>query len=210
MFKRRTRRTYAEVVFPRGGWRRAASYVMHRLHRLPDPPYKIARGISAGVFVCFTPFFGVHFFLAMALAFVMQGNIVAAVIATFFGNPITFPIIAMLAVELGSRMLGLPGGMQLPGIVAAFSNASVELWFNFTAMFTDEVAHWGRLNRFFRLVFLPYLVGGIVPGVFVAVGAYSASRPLIAAYQKNRIMRMKKKYQKRRNALASKADAAAN
>lgn len=210
MFKRRTRRTYAEVVFPRGGWRRAASYVMHRLHRLPDPPYKIARGISAGVFVCFTPFFGVHFFLAMALAFVMQGNIVAAVIATFFGNPITFPIIAMLAVELGSRMLGLPGGMQLPGIVAAFSNASVELWFNFTAMFTDEVAHWGRLNRFFRLVFLPYLVGGIVPGVFVAVGAYSASRPLIAAYQKNRIMRMKKKYQKRRNALAAKADAAAN
>jgi uncharacterized protein (DUF2062 family) len=210
VFKRRTRRTYAEVVFPRGGWRRAASYVMHRLHRLPDPPYKIARGISAGVFVCFTPFFGVHFFLAMALAFVMQGNIVAAVIATFFGNPITFPIIAMLAVELGSRMLGLPGGMQLPGIVAAFSNASVELWFNFTAMFTDEVAHWGRLNRFFRLVFLPYLVGGIVPGVFVAVGAYSASRPLIAAYQKNRIMRMKKKYQKRRNALAAKADAAAN
>ena len=210
MFKRRNKRTYAEVVFPRGGWRRAASYVLHRLHRLPDPPYKIARGISAGVFVCFTPFFGLHFFLAMALAFVMQGNIVAAVFATFFGNPITFPIIAMAAVELGSWMLGLPGGMQLPGIVAAFSNASVELWFNFTAMFTDEVAHWGRLDRFFRLVFLPYLVGGIIPGVFVAVAAYSVSRPLIAAYQKNRIMRMKKKYQKRRKAMVAKADAAAN
>ena len=210
MFKRRNKRTYAEVVFPRGGWRRAASYVLHRLHRLPDPPYKIARGISAGVFVCFTPFFGLHFFLAMALAFVMQGNIVAAVFATFFGNPITFPIIAMAAIELGSWMLGLPGGMQLPGIVAAFSNASVELWFNFTAIFTDEVAHWGRLDRFFRLVFLPYLVGGIIPGVFVAVAAYSVSRPLIAAYQKNRIMRMKKKYQKRRKAMVAKADAAAN
>jgi len=210
VFKRRNKRTYAEVVYPRGGWRRAASYVMHRLHRLPDPPYRIARGISAGVFVCFTPFFGLHFFLAMGLAFVMQGNIVAAVFATFFGNPITFPIIAMAAVELGSWMLGLPGGMQLPGIVAAFSNASVELWFNFTAMFTDEVAHWGRLDRFFRLVFLPYLVGGIVPGVFVAVAAYSASRPLIAVYQKNRIKRMKKKYKKRRNALAAQADAAAN
>ncbi len=210
MFKRRNKRTYAEVVYPRGGWRRAASYVMHRLRRLPDPPYRIARGISAGVFVCFTPFFGLHFFLAMGLAFVMQGNIVAAVFATFFGNPITFPIIAMAAVELGSWMLGLPGGMQLPGIVAAFSNASVELWFNFTAMFTDEVAHWDRLDQFFRLVFLPYLVGGIVPGVFVAVAAYSVSRPLIAAYQKNRIKRMKKKYQKRRKALAAQADAAAN
>ncbi|MGR3343772.1 MAG: DUF2062 domain-containing protein [Paracoccaceae bacterium] len=210
MFKRRNKRTYAEVVYPRGGWRRALSYVIHRLRRLPDPPYKIARGIAAGVFVCFTPFFGVHFFLAMALAFVMQGNIVAAVIATFFGNPITFPIIATLSVELGSWMLGLPGGMQLPGIVAEFSNASVELWYNFTAIFTSAVTHWDRLDQFFRLVFLPYLVGGIVPGVFVAVAAYSASRPLIAVYQKNRIKRMKKKYKKRRKALAAQADAAAN
>ena len=65
VFKRRNPRTWlrtvAEVFYPRGGWRRAVSYVIHRLRRLPDPPHKIARGVAAGVFVCFTPFFGFHF-----------------------------------------------------------------------------------------------------------------------------------------------------
>ena len=100
MFKRRETRSWlraiAEFFYPRGGWRRAASYVGHRLRRLPDPPHRIARGIAAGVFVCFTPFFGLHFFMAAILAFLMQGNIVAALLATFFGNPLTFPFIAAI------------------------------------------------------------------------------------------------------------------
>lgn len=212
MFKRRTKRSYArliaEGIYPRGGWSRAVSYVMHRLRRLPDPPHKIARGVAAGVFVCFTPFFGFHFFLAAILSFVMQGNILAAIMATFFGNPITFPIIATLAVDLGSWMLDLPGGMQLPGIVGAFSNASIEMWYNFTAMFTDEITHWNRLDRFFQRVFVPYLVGGIAPGVFAGVTAYVITRPIIDAYQKGRIKRLKKRYERRRKVEAAKANAA--
>lgn len=213
MFKRRNKRSYAQIVahgiYPRGGWTRAVSYVMHRLRRLPDPPHKIARGISAGVFVCFSPFFGFHFLLAVMLAFVMQGNLLAALLATFFGNPLTFPIIASVSFELGSWMLGGQASMPLPEIVAAFSRASVELWSNFTAIFTAEVTHWDRLDRFFQGVFLPYLVGGIIPGVITAVIAYVLSRPLIAAYQKSRIKRLKKRYEKRRVAEAARADAAA-
>jgi len=211
VFKRRKQRSYAQIfsegLYPRGGWARAVSYVLLRLRRLPDPPHKIARGIAAGIFVCFTPLFGLHIFLAILLAFVMQGNILAAIMATFFGNPLTFPIIATLAVELGSWMLGMPGGIHLPSIVGAFSNASIELWYNFIAMFTDDVTHWDRLDEFYFRVFKPYLVGGIVPGVVFGVAAYMISRPLIGAYQKNRIKRLKKKYQKRRQADAAKADA---
>ena len=211
MFKRRKQRTFKELltegIYPRGGWSRAVSYVLLRLRRLPDPPHKIARGISAGIFICFTPFFGFHIILAVILAFVMQGNIMAAIMATFFGNPITFPIIASLAVELGSWMLGMQDGVHLPNIVTAFSNASLELWYNFTAMFTEEITHWDRLDWFYARVFKPYLVGGMVPGVFFGVLSYVVSRPLIAAYQKNRIKRLKKKYQKRREADAARADA---
>ncbi len=209
MFKRREKRTYAQTVaegiYPRGGWTRAVSYVVHRIRRLPDPPHKISRGIAIGVFVCFTPFYGMHFLLATILCVIMQGNIFAAIMATFFGNPLTFPIIAVVSVDLGSWMLGLPGGMQLPGIVGAFSNASLEMWANMTAMFTDEVAHWDRLIRFFKRVFLPYLVGGIIPGIFTAGVAYAFSHPLISAYQKARIKRLKKRYQKRRKSEAKKA-----
>jgi len=214
VFKRRTKRSYAQIVaegfYPRGGWSRAVSYILHRLRRLPDPPHKIARGISAGVFVCFTPFYGFHFLLAAALSFVMQGNILAAILATFFGNPITFPIIATLSVELGSWMLGTPGGVPLQSIVGGFSYASLELWANFTAMFTDDVAHWDRLGWFFRRVFWPYLVGGIIPGVFVSVFVYSLCRPLISAYQKNRIKRLKKRFEKRREIDEARARLSAN
>ncbi len=210
MFKRRIKRSYARLIadgiYPRGGWTRAVSYVLHRLRRLPDPPHKIARGVAAGVFVCFTPFFGFHFFLAAILSFVIQGNILAAIMATFFGNPITFPIIATLAVDLGAWMLGLPGGMQLPGIVGAFSNASIEMWYNFTAMFTGEVTHWNRLDQFFETVFIPYLVGGIIPGVFTGLAFYVITRPVIEAYQKGRIKRLKKRYEKRRQADVARAE----
>ena len=85
-----------EFFYPRGGWYRAAQYVRHRLRRLPDQPQRIARGIWAGVFASFTPFYGLHFLSAFLIAKVMRGNILAAILGTFFGNPITFPIIAAL------------------------------------------------------------------------------------------------------------------
>lgn len=209
MFKRRTKRTYtqsiAAAIYPRGGWSRAVSYILLRLRRLPDPPHKIARGIAAGVFVCFTPFFGFHIVIAAFLAMLMQGNILAAVLATFFGNPITFPFIAGISMELGSWMLGYTEHIPLPRVVGAFSYASLELWTNFKSIFTDEVAHWNRLSWFFRRIFVPYLVGGLAPGVVVSVVAYIVFRPLITVYQINRIKRLKKRYEKRRLAGITKA-----
>ncbi|MCX8509052.1 MAG: DUF2062 domain-containing protein, partial [Rhodobacteraceae bacterium] len=99
VFRRRDRRpvlrALTELIFPRGGWKRATQYVIHRLRRLPDPPHRIARGIFAGVFISFTPFFGFHFFGAIAIAMVLRGNVLAALLATFFGNPVTTPLIAL-------------------------------------------------------------------------------------------------------------------
>ncbi|MDJ0824112.1 MAG: DUF2062 domain-containing protein [Rhodobacter sp.] len=202
VFKRRNPRTWLQAVvqafWPKGGWRRAVEYVVHRLRRLPDPPHKIARGVAAGVFVCFTPFFGFHFVCAAVLAFVMQGNILAALLATFFGNPITFPFIAALALELGTWMLGMRGGVPLPEVFGAFSQASVELWHNFTAIFTAEVAHWDQLRGFFWRVFWPYTVGGLVPGTIAGVAAYMMALPAVRAYQKRRVKKLKARYEKRR------------
>ncbi len=212
MFKRRNKRSWAriiaEAIYPRGGWIRAASYIWHRLRRLPDPPHKISRGVAAGIFASFTPFFGFHFVIATLLSLIMQGNILAALLATFVGNPFTFPIIATVAVDLGSWMLGHPGGLELPSIVGAFSNASVELWDNFKAMFTDAPTHWASLSRFFRQIFLPYLVGGLIPGIAAALAGYLFTYPIIAAYQARRIKRLKRRYEKRRLAQQARADGA--
>jgi uncharacterized protein (DUF2062 family) len=205
VFKRRTKRSYARIVaesfWPRGGWTRAFHYVKHRLRRLPDSPQRIARGVFAGVFVCFTPLFGLHFIAAAAVAFVLNGNILAALLATFFGNPITFPIIALMSLQIGHWLLGSTFEHGNQGALAdTFIGAWRDLKGNVIAVFSDRPAHWDHLAEFFREVFLPYLVGGIVPGLIAGLVAYYLSEPVIAAYQKRR----KKKLHERFLALREK------
>ena len=203
MFKRRTPKSYVQIVgeafYPRGGWTRAAWYVVHRLRRLPDPAHRISRGIFAGVFASFTPLFGFHFLIAAMVAWSIRGNILAALLATFAGNPLTFPFIAAISVELGSWMLGKPP-IPLPRILMSFSRASGEIWANIQAIFTPATAEWGRLSYFFSDIFLPYLIGGIIPGIIAGLVAYWLSNPIIASYQRGRIRRLKVRFEKRREA----------
>nr|WP_205518659.1 DUF2062 domain-containing protein [Pseudotabrizicola algicola] len=184
---------------------RAGTYVWHRLTRLPDPPHRIARGIFAGVFISFTPLFGLHFFASALMAFLMRGNMVAAIFATFFGNPITFPIIAVSSVQLGHWILGT-GVDAVPArlILSAFANASGEIWTNFVAMFTDSPTQWGQLRHFYYGLFKPYLVGGIAPGLVAATVCYYVSLPIILGYQKLRQKRRRDRAESLRERAAAR------
>lgn len=201
VFKRRTPKTYWEAFkhafYPQGGWTRAIQYLIHRVRRLPDPAHKISRGIAVGVFTCFTPFFGMHFLIAAWLAWLVRGNVMAALMATFFGNPLTFPIIAAVSMELGAFLLGRPP-IPLQLVLPAFSDAAVELWQNFMAVFTAERTAWGSLSGFWNRYFLPYLVGGVFPGILSGTAGYLLSNPVLSAYQKARVARLKKKFAKKR------------
>ena len=194
---------FSQSLYPRGGWRRASQYIVHRVRRLPDPAHKISRGIAVGVFASFTPFFGMHFVIAAILTWAIRGNIVAALLATFVGNPLTFPLIAAVSMELGSIILN-ERTLPLPMVLASFSDAANDLWRNFMALFTSEPARWGGLRVFFDRVFLPYLVGCIGPGLAAAIAAYFLSNPVIAAYQKARVARMKKRFAKKRERVISR------
>lgn len=201
VFKRRDRRSVWKAVthffWPKGGWTRAARYVQYRVTRLPDPPHRIARGIFAGVFVTFSPFFGLHFVLAALGAKIMRGNIVAALLATFVGNPLTFPAIAASAFQTGNFLLGkggrLPDEANVP-LGEKILGAGGDLRHNIAAIFTHEHAHWGKLVVFYHDVFVPYLVGGILPGLICAIAAYYFSLPLIVVYQKRRQAKLKEKW----------------
>ena len=43
-----------------------------------------------------------------------------------------------------------------------------------------------RINEFLNGVFIPYSLGGIIGGIFVAIISYFLLRPLVATYQKQR------------------------
>jgi len=203
VFKRRdsrsTLRLLGEVFWPRGGWVRAAHYVKHRMHRLPGTPEQIARGIFAGAFVVFTPFFGLHFVLAAILARMMRGSILASILATFIGNPLTYVPIAIVAVQTGHWMLGTRMRSEVDeSIFAKFAGAGRDLWHNFKSIFTEERAHWSELHRFYDDVFFPWMIGSIIPGLICAVLCYYLSVPVIRAYQKRRVARLRKKMEKLR------------
>jgi uncharacterized protein (DUF2062 family) len=191
VFKRRDRRPIWQVVvdfiYPRGGWSRAAQYVKHRVRRLPDTPEKISRGIWAGVFTSFTPFYSLHFLVAFLLARSMRGNVLAALMGTFFGNPLTYVPIAVAALGTGHWLLGTRPVEDVDASLGAkFGAAFGDLWHNFVAMFTIEIADWHGLEIFYYEVFYPYMIGGVIPGIVTATFCYYLSVPLISAYQKNR------------------------
>lgn len=170
---------------------------------MPDPSHKISRGIAAGVFTSFTPFFGLHFVVSAALAWAMRGNILAALLATFAGNPLTFPFIAAISLEIGGFILG-ERPLPLPLVLGSFTDAANDLWRNFVAMFTDDRTQWAGLSRFWDRVFLPYLVGSLLPGLAAGLASYFLANPIIAAYQKARLARLKKKFAKRRERAISR------
>ncbi|MFX0543945.1 DUF2062 domain-containing protein [Roseovarius sp. S1116L3] len=200
VFKRRDRRSVwratAGFFWPKGGWTRAAKYVQHRVTRLPDPPHRIARGIFAGVLVTFSPFFGLHFVLAALIAKILRGNIVASLLATFVGNPLTFLAIAASSLQTGHFLLGNAG--QHPAgdrtLAEKFGGAAADLKHNILAIFTPEQAHWSKLIVFYHDVFLPYMVGGIVTGLIAGLAAYYTSLPIIMVYQKRRQAKLKEKW----------------
>ena len=214
VFRRRDRRPFWKIVtdflYPRGGWGRAFHYIKHRVRRLPDTPERIARGIFVGVFATFTPFYGLHFVIAAILARLLNGNILASLLATFFGNPLTYLPIGYISLKTGYILLGL-GRTESEEVSRSlsgkFADASADLWHNFVAIFTDKEADWSRLSVFYDEVFFPYLIGGIIPGLIFGIGAYYLSVPLIRAYQKHRSGVLKAKLAALKEKAARKGDA---
>ena len=210
LFKRRTPIGWwdwlKEQVYPKRGFKRQVMYVWHRLRRLPDPPHRIARGVFAGTFVNFPPILGIQMISAAGLAWVMRGNIIAALLATFLSNPVTTPVIAYVSLEMGYWVLGLPGEVNLSGVFDAFAGATSDLWFNVIAMFGPEKAHWGGLILFWKQIYLPYLVGSILPGILTSLVFYWLTIPVLTAYQALRRRRLIARVAALRKKAAAKVD----
>jgi len=199
VFRRRDRRSplraVADFLWPRGGWSRAFLYVKHRVRRLPDSPERIARGIAAGVFTAFTPFYGLHFVVAVLLARLTNSNILAALSGTFFGNPLTYVPIGVASLQTGHWLLGTEFDTEVDhSLIGKFFGVSKDVWNNLLALISDREADWHGLQLFYNEVFLPYLIGGVIPGVVTATVCYVLSVPLIRVYQQRRRSKIKAKF----------------
>ena len=203
MFKRRERRSvfrfFNEVIFSLKGISRAIEYVGIRLKRIPDTPHKISLGMSCGIFASFTPLFGLHFLIAGLLSYLFRGNVLASLIGTFVGNPITFPIITVFNLKLGEWILGSSeyssgdGGKIFEGFLD-FIFLIYKSFFTEGSIGENSIP---RMNEFLNGVFIPYSLGGLILGIFISIVSYLLLRPLVSTYQKKRNARKAKKAKKK-------------
>lgn len=210
MFKRRRARSFwqniGEVFYPRIGWRRATSYTLHRLRRLPDSPHKIALGFSVGVFLTFTPLFGLHLLLAALLAHLLRGNVLAGLTGTFIGNPFTFPFISVGCYNMGVLLIGNGGqGHEAESVSQALGTFFSDLAYNLYAFLTGHETVWTGVSGVFRAVIVPYALGGVVIGLPLACVSYIVARPLVKAYQIRRRKRLMAKAVQRSKAQKQEA-----
>ena len=169
------------ALWPRRGWNRSARYSYLRLKRLPSSPHRIAVGVAIGVFAVFTPFIGLQLLLAAILCVVLRGSVIASFLASFVGNPLTYPMIWFSTYHVGNLLLGTSSG-KLKG----FQKNAAAIWdslINFSPYaFLDAVANiWP--------IFKPMLLGSLPLGATAGLLAYAATRKLIGAARDNKSRR---------------------
>ena len=165
------------AFWPRRNWWRSLQYVSKRVLRVSASPHVVAIGFAAGVFASFTPFIGFHFAISFVLAYFLRGNLVAAALGTWVGNPFTFPFIWFYTYKLGNLVLhGNEGALTMGQISGRLLHVS-----------------------FSNLIELlkPMTIGGILLGVPAAFISYFIVRRLVFVYQRSRLAAIARRTEKR-------------
>lgn len=114
----------------------------------------------------------------------------ASALGTFFGNPLTFPFIAVFNLKFGNWLLGIEGETD--------------------TSFTD-LGFWDMFAYFLQNIsdlVLPYFAGCIIPGLVCAIISFFVIRPLIRTYQNRRRAKLAALARKRIAKAAAKTSAA--
>lgn len=191
LFRRRERPSLLETLrvalWPRRSFARSTKYVFYRLWRLSGSPHAIAIGCAAGVFIGFTPLYGMQFLLAGLLAWVLGGSVLAAVLGTFVANPLSFPLIWFSTYKIGCIMLtgNLLGACgALPEGLAGWASAIFARLMDFSV----ETAI--MLFQGVWPVVKPMVLGSLPLGTLAAVATYIIVRQMVELRQRRRRERL--------------------
>jgi uncharacterized protein (DUF2062 family) len=130
-------------------------------------------GVAIGVFAVFTPFLGLQLLLAAILCILLRGSIIASFLASFAGNPLTYPMIWFSTYHVGSLLLGTSFG-KLKG----FKKNVTALWDSIVSLSPEAFA-----DAFVSIwpILKPMAIGSLVLGSIAGLLAYAATRKLISA-----------------------------
>ncbi len=134
-----------------------------------EPPERVAAAIALGIGVGFSPFMGIHFLIAIGLAFLFRLNRVDALLGTLLGNPWTLPPVYAAGYTLGRQLLRYDRS-KVPDLP----------W--------DRLLHRDFWHAFSGPALRPrlasYVVGTAVLGVLIGLSAYVVIRALLRIYHR--------------------------
>ena len=159
-------------LWPRAGWQRTTQHAWIRIRRLKDTPHAIAGGFTSGIVVSFTPLLGLHVILAFVLAWAVRGNLIAALVGTLAGNPLTFPFIWALIYNVGARLSGADHSGHFDP--SAFPAVEILL----------EEPQWSVTD-----VFATMMLGSVPVCLSLALAIYPVTRWSVGLYQQKRQQR---------------------
>jgi len=194
LFKRREKGNFISNIlyflWPKKGWRRIIKYIALRLKRLPHSPHSIALGFTFGISASITPFFGLHFFIGIFLAWLFRVSIFASLIGNLVGNPWTFPFIWIMNYKVGILFYSTS---NVPNInMKLLSNELLLLWNGFYTFFI-KFSYVDSLNNLKELQIIPPMIfGSFILIILIGMPCYFLSRLIIINY-KNKIKLLKKK-----------------
>jgi hypothetical protein len=142
------------------------------LLHIEDTPERTAAAFALGVFFGFSPFLGLHTVLAVALAFLLNLNRVAALLGVYANLPwIIAPYYAFVTMFVGAPLTRhhVPAGFKAQT----------------AALFEHSAFHgefWRQLVALMMPWLWPYAVGSMIGAVLLAVIAY----PLALAFVTSR------------------------
>lgn len=88
-------------------WRKASLRdFLRRLLSLEGTPHRTALAFSIGVFLGFSPFWGLHAVIGLVVSFAFKLNRVAVLVGVFVNTPWTIAPIASLGTALGFLVMG--------------------------------------------------------------------------------------------------------
>lgn len=183
LFGRRVPQTLSERLrvwlWPRRSWRRSGRYVMIRILRVRASPHAIALGCAAGVFASVTPLLGMQMLLAAFVALVVRASVPAALLATFFGNPLSWPAIWGATYMAGALMLGEAAALEAGDI----GDRMEMVWQAGMAQSPEVVA---IASALLWPLLKPMLAGSVPIGLVLAVAIYYMIRSMAWSLQDRR------------------------
>lgn len=102
----------SRLVWPQKSYGRTLRYFGKRILRIRATPHALAAGFATGIFAAFSPALGLHILIAIALAWGLGGNLIAAALGTAAANPLTFPVMIAGEYKVGQLVFG--GTYELP------------------------------------------------------------------------------------------------